>query len=90
MRIRYVGDDAGRLVPLPEGDTVHVDRREWLDTTPEHARSLAQSDEWELETVVKAKRTRAANAKAEEASPEPEPVVPDVHVEAPSGEENVK
>lgn len=81
MKVRYIGADEGRLVPLPDGDTAHVARREWLDTSAEHARSLAQSDEWELEAVVKARRTRRTK-NAEQAE---QPTV-EVAEEVPAGE----
>lgn len=73
MRLRYIGDDEGQIVPLSTG-TVKVNRREWFDAEPEDARALAQRDDFELEGVVKAKRTRARNAEeAPESPPDPEP-----------------
>lgn len=76
MRVRYTGPDPARLVPLPDGDTIEIDRMEWVDLDADHARSLNEQDDWELESVAKARRTRKATA-TEPAATEPEPAEPE-------------
>ena len=48
MKVRNTTGEA-RLVPLPGGDTAEVAKGGLLDTTDDHAVSLAEQDGWELD-----------------------------------------
>lgn len=76
MKIRYVGNDESRDVPYAGGVLV-CPRMKWVDVdkaadesgvAPEHlltvAREIVKQPDWELESVVKATRTRAKNRAA--------------------------
>ena len=65
MRVRYVGD-AEEVTVSPVGHDPFTARRlEWVDVDKDVALSLNQQDTWELESVKKAQRTRAANEAAD-------------------------
>lgn len=61
MKVRYVGPHEAVDVPLPNsvtGAEATVARGDVLDTTADHAQSLAEQDIWELvEAAPKSKTT---------------------------------
>lgn len=102
MKIRYTGPDESRDLAV-RGGVIVCPRMKWVDVTKEAAatgiaeghaevvaREVVKQDDWELESVVKAKRTRAKNAaeKAQAEPAEPEAIAPlDEASEPPADEE---
>lgn len=86
MRLRYTGADESRDIAV-RGGLIVCPRMKWIDVTaeaeangiaPGHAevvaRDIATQDDWQLESTVKAARTRAKNrAAAEETAQEQAP-----------------
>lgn len=71
-RVRWTGDGDREVMVSVEADDgstrveqVDATRLEWVDVPVDTARSLAKQDGWELESVKKAQRTRAANEAAD-------------------------
>lgn len=96
MRVRYTGPDDARDLAVA-GGVIVCPRMKWVDVTKTAAdtgiaeghaeivaREIVKQPDWELESVVKAVRTRKKNAAAAaEVTPE---VVPEVVPELPASE----
>lgn len=74
MKVQYIGPYAAVDVPRPgsiTGASTRVERGEWLETSDEHALSLAEQESWALEPAPVKKsaqaRDKAANPSEEDA-----------------------
>ena len=72
MKVKYVGPYEAVDVPIPgsiTGASIQVKNGEWLDTTEEHALSLAEQETWTREGVTKKSTAKARDNAVGEPTP---------------------